>query len=85
MIMSLLIGIMFFTGYYNISKSNKEMETMYKENLLAVEWLNDNRNEARAIEADTYYIMLHTENKDEQNEKVKDIESREKISSISLM
>lgn len=77
-IMLLLIGIMCFTGYYYISRSNKEMKTMYSENLLAVEWLNDNRNQARAIEADTYYILLHAENKDEQNEKAKDIENREK-------
>lgn len=77
-IMLLLTGIMCFTGYYYLSKSNKEMKTMYSENLLAVEWLNDNRNQARAIEADTYYILLHAENKDEQNEKAKDIENREK-------
>lgn len=84
-IMSTLIAIMCFTGYHYISKANKGMETMYNENLLAIEWLNDNRNQARAMEADTYYILLNSNNKSEQSEKlIKDIESREKIFSENL-
>ena len=65
-------------GYYYISKGNKDMTTMYKENLLSVEWLNDNRNQAKAIEEDLNYILLHTEDKNKQNEKAKDIENRKK-------
>lgn len=74
----LLISIMSGTGYYYLSKSNKQMESMYAENLLSIAWLNDNRNQSRAIEADLYYILLHPENKDKQNEKAKDIETRQK-------
>ncbi|GAA0076258.1 methyl-accepting chemotaxis protein [Clostridium sp. CTA-5] len=75
----LLISIMSGIGYYYISKSNKEMAKMYKENLLSIELLNDNRNQARAIEADLYYLILNTQNKDKQNEKINDIKSRQEI------
>jgi len=74
-----LISIISGVGYYYISKANKDITTMYKENLLSVKWLNDNRNQARAIEADLYYILLNTDDKNKQDEKVKDIETREKI------
>lgn len=72
-----LTSIMSGVGYYYISKSNKDMTALYKDNLLSVQWLNDNRNQARAIEADLYYILLHTEDKNKQSEKVKDIETRQ--------
>ncbi len=78
MVSLLLISIMSVVGYYYISKSNKDITAMYKENLLSVEWLNDNRNQARAIESDLYYLLLHTEDKNMQNEKAKDIETRQK-------
>lgn len=74
----LLISLMSGIGYYYISKANKNMTIMYKDNLLSIEWLNDNRNQARAIESDLNYILLHTEDKAKQNEKVKDIETRQK-------
>ena len=63
-------------GYIELSKANKDMTSMYKNNLLSVKWLNDNKNQARAVEADIYYIMLHVDDKDKQNEKMKDIEER---------
>lgn len=77
-VMILLLCIIGGTGYYYISKSNEDIKEMYEVNLLSVEWLNDNRNQARAIEADMYYIILNVERKDKQTEKVKDIESRKK-------
>nr|WP_077394993.1 methyl-accepting chemotaxis protein [Clostridium saccharobutylicum] len=73
-----LTSIMSGVGYYYISKSNKDITALYKDNLLSVQWLNDNRNQARAIEADLYYILLHTEDKNKQSETVKDIETRQK-------
>lgn len=74
-----LICIISEIGYYYIPKANKDMTKMYKENLLGVKWLNDNKNQSKAIESDLYYILLHTEDKNKQNEKAKDIENREKI------
>ena len=55
------------------------MTAMYTENLLSIQLLNDNRNQSRAIEADLYYILLNTKDKNKQNEKTKDIENRKKI------
>ncbi|MFD3450341.1 methyl-accepting chemotaxis protein [Microbacteriaceae bacterium 4G12] len=78
MVALLLISMMSGVGYYYTSKANNDMTLMYKENLLSIKWLNDNRNQSRAIEADVYYIVLHTEDKNKQNEKLKDIETREK-------
>jgi methyl-accepting chemotaxis protein len=52
---------------------------MYHNELLPVQRLNDNRAEARAIEADMYYILLNTENKEEQNKKLSDIQDRVKV------
>ncbi|MFL0248338.1 methyl-accepting chemotaxis protein [Candidatus Clostridium stratigraminis] len=77
-IMCIQIGAMCVTGYYYTSAENKAMASMYTDNLLTVQWLNDNRNQVSAMEADSYYIILNTENKDKQNEKLKDIETRMK-------
>ncbi|WP_027623020.1 HAMP domain-containing methyl-accepting chemotaxis protein [Clostridium lundense] len=66
------------TGYYHISKSNADMNSMYNDSLIAIECLNDNRNQSRAMEGDFYYILLNTKDKQKQNEKLKDIQEREK-------
>ena len=66
-------------GYINILNSKVGMTSMYQDNLLLLEWLNDNRAHARAIEADVYYIMLHTDKVQEQDKKMKDIQEREKL------
>ncbi len=76
---SLLMVIMSSVGYYYLSMSNKNMDKMYKDNLLSIQWLNDNRNQSRAIEADLYYILLPTKDKNKQNEKAKDIENRKEF------
>ncbi|MBU3142806.1 methyl-accepting chemotaxis protein [Clostridium sp. CF012] len=75
----LLITMMSGVGYFYIAKANQNMTTMYKENLLSIQYLNDNRNQARAIEGDTYYILLNTKDKDKQNKKLIDIEVRKKV------
>ncbi|OFH99429.1 methyl-accepting chemotaxis protein 2 [Clostridium acetireducens DSM 10703] len=72
----LIIGVM---GNKYILNSNKNIDFMYKNNLLAIEWLNANRAEARGIEADIYYIILNPENKEKQNEKIADMENRSKM------
>lgn len=77
-----MILLMIFIGgigyYYNL-KANNNVASMYHERLLPVEWLNDNRNQSRAIEADVYYIILNTKNTLEQKKKLTDIQDREKI------
>ncbi|SUY46108.1 methyl-accepting chemotaxis sensory transducer [Clostridium putrefaciens] len=78
MSMILLCCIIGSVGYYYISKANKDMETLYSENLMSVEYINDNRNQSRVIEADMYSIILHQGDENIQNEKMKDIEKRTK-------
>ncbi|MBZ9634395.1 methyl-accepting chemotaxis protein [Clostridium sp. FP1] len=79
MVSLLLIIMMSGVGYYYLSRANQDMTAMYTDKLLSIEWLNENRNQARAIEANSYYILIHTEDKDKQNEKLKDIQSRQNI------
>lgn len=65
-------------GYYFNSSANKEVTALYNDDLLTIQWLNDNRNQVRAMEADLYYILANTDNKNELDKKAKDIEIREK-------
>lgn len=74
-IFSCLIGII---GYYYLATANSNMDSLYKNNLLAIQNLNDNRNQARAIEANIYYIMLNVNDSNVQASKLKDIEERTK-------
>ncbi|MBZ9623111.1 methyl-accepting chemotaxis protein [Clostridium sp. FP2] len=75
----LLITMMSGVGYFYLAKANQNMTTMYKENLLSIQYLNDNRNQSRAIEGDTYYILLNTKDKDKQSKRLADIEVRKKV------
>ncbi|GAA0727646.1 methyl-accepting chemotaxis protein [Clostridium malenominatum] len=77
--MIILIGIISIVGYSGLSKSNKDMTNMHDNNLLPMQYLIENRNQARAIEGNIYYLILHAGEKDKQNEKIKDIEERMKI------
>lgn len=45
-------------GYFFISKSRDSMNSMYKNNLLSVQYLNDARAQSRAMEANVSYIIL---------------------------
>ena len=78
-IMILLLVSISGVGYYYNLKGNNGIKAMYNDKLLPVQWLNDNRAQARAIEADLYYIILNPENKEEQNLKLNDIKERAKI------
>jgi methyl-accepting chemotaxis protein len=73
-----LILIVAAVGYFNIYDINNDLSSLYDNNLLPVQYLNDNRNQSRAIEADIYAIILYTDNKEKQQEKVNDIEKRNK-------
>lgn len=79
MVMLMLMGIIAGVGFTSVSKSNKAINSLYENNLLAIEYLNDNRAHARAMEADVYYIILNKDNKEKQNEKILDIENRVKL------
>lgn len=58
-------------GYNNLNKSNKAIKSMYEDKLLSIKYLNDSLTQAKAIEADTYYIILYSgRNSNKQSEKM---------------
>lgn len=74
--MFLLILCISAVGYIGFSRANKDMKGMYNDNLLPIEYLIDNKNHARAIEGNIYYLILHGAEQDKQSAKMKDIEER---------
>ncbi|EKQ57497.1 MULTISPECIES: methyl-accepting chemotaxis protein [unclassified Clostridium] len=77
-VMILLLIFIGGSGYFYTLKASNTATEMYNQNLLSVEWLNDNRAQARAIEADMYYIILNTNDTEEQKRKLNDIDTRVK-------
>ena len=51
----LIVGI---TGFYQVKLSGDRIQTIYNEQLLPVKWLNDWRQEVRAIDALVYKMLL---------------------------
>jgi len=60
-------------AYKTMSYLNSELDFIYENNLQAIQWLNDSKNQARAMQANTYYIILNDGLKQEQNSRLKDI------------
>lgn len=83
MVAVISLGAVGFTGYYYLLKANEDMDAMYKDRLLPVKWLNDNRNQARAIEADIFDLMLTTDANEKINRK-QDITRRVELFSKNL-
>jgi methyl-accepting chemotaxis protein len=65
------------TGYYYLLRTSNDMSSMYNAYILPIQWLNDNRNQSRKIEAEIFDLMITTEDKQKQHI-VADIDSREK-------
>ncbi|WP_371362777.1 methyl-accepting chemotaxis protein [Sporomusa rhizae] len=74
-IMEVFLGVVGYIGYYYTGKANQSLAEMYQERLLSVEWLNDNRNLARAVQADIFELMLTTDN-NRNKELLDDIDKR---------
>lgn len=66
-------------GIKYLKNGNNDMSDLYHSRLLAIQYLNDNRNQGRAIEGDLYNILLHIDNRDSILKGSKDIEDRKKI------
>jgi methyl-accepting chemotaxis protein len=83
-IFALSLTLIFFVisisgvGYLIMSRLNSEISFIYNNNLKAIQWLNDNRNHTRGIEASMYYIILNSGDRAAQNQRIKDIEDRVK-------
>lgn len=70
-----LVGI---AGYIYLNEAQKDMSKMYNSNLLPVLWLNDNRSQMRAVQANLFDLMITTDN-NENARLVKDIDMRAEI------
>jgi methyl-accepting chemotaxis protein len=55
-------------AYAFLDQSRASMHSMYADRLLPVEWLNDTRNQERAIEADLFDYMITTD--DNENKRL---------------
>jgi len=64
-----------YIGYYHTHKANKTIETIYKDNLLTVEWLNDLRNQVRANQANLLELII-IQDCNEQKKNLEDIDKR---------
>jgi methyl-accepting chemotaxis protein len=65
-------------GYFNLSKANKDMKSLYNNNIMAIEIGSDLRTQTRANSANLLTLII---SKDE-NEKEKvyaDVEKRKKL------
>lgn len=65
-----------FTGYYYSQRISASMNTMYKENLLPVKWLNAARGQARAIEGAVLEFINPATGKVREQQILKEIEER---------
>ena len=77
--MTSLIILVGGIGYYYNLKANKDMTSIYKDRSFAIKYLLDNRNQARAIEADIYNIFINVGNPEQENSLLNDIEDRKDI------
>ncbi|HEX2924743.1 MAG TPA: methyl-accepting chemotaxis protein [Ruminiclostridium sp.] len=75
-ILLLFIGVVGSTGYYHISHSQMKMESMYKDRLLPVQWLNDSIGQINANESNLLYSILNYKDKLAQDQFSNDIKSR---------
>lgn len=71
----LMLGIGGLAYYAGSTMSSKAQE-MYRDRLLPVQWLNDSRNQFRAVEADTWQLILAPVDTVRQNQLVEDIAKR---------
>ncbi|NEZ46460.1 methyl-accepting chemotaxis protein [Clostridium niameyense] len=75
-IMMIFILIVGFTGFYVNKKINKSIKSLYDNNLISVQVLNDTRTQARAAEANLAKLILEVKDKNEQEKLKSDINER---------
>lgn len=57
------LGIVSYTGYHYLDKSNDDMTQMYKDRLIPIALLNEERAQVRAIQAEMLEVILNTDSK----------------------
>lgn len=64
-----------FAGYYYLQNSNNKMNTMYKDRLLAIEYLEEAKSVYNSSNTDLFELMVTTDNK-RKNELVQSINTK---------
>ena len=82
-ILSLFLVLVAFIGYYDLKKAEADLDAMYRDILLPVQWLNDNRANFQAIRGNLLALML-TENQGRERELLADILRRREIDNENL-
>ena len=57
-LMEIFMGVVRFTGYYFTRKLSADLDDIYINYLLPVQWLNDARNQSRAGEAAVMALLI---------------------------
>src|SRR5262249_40083356 len=57
-LMAIFLVSVGLTGYYHLKVASDRIQSMYKEQLLPVKWINDWRQEMRAIDGLIYKMIL---------------------------
>lgn len=82
-IMVLFLTGVAYTGYHYLHKANQDMTNLYKNNLLAVHYVDDSRHQARAIEANLRRLLMVKDDRIRTSIK-EDIAKRKKINDENL-
>jgi len=80
-VMAIFLGIVGFVGYRYTEKMSSSMNSVYKDNLLPVKWLNEARVNSRIIEALTM-DLLNPANTDKSKEQKDISEVKERIAAV---
>ena len=74
-VFGIFLGLVAFIGYYDLTKAEFALNAVYQDDLLPVQWLNDNRANFQATRGSLLTLML-TENSERERELLEDIQRR---------
>lgn len=77
-LMGLFMGVVGFTGYYFSRKLSTDLDNVYKNYLLPVQWLNDARNQSRAGEAAMMELLNSAVSKERAQKSLADADQHSK-------
>ena len=82
--MLLLLFYQSGVSFFFLNNANKDIESLYSKYLKGTEYVNDIRANSRANEANLLYIILNTENKAFQEDKLKELNEKSELISSNI-
>lgn len=77
-LMGIFMALVGFSGYYFSSKLSTDLDNVYKNYLLPVQWLNDARNQSRAGEATMMELLNSAVSKEREQKCLREVDERDK-------